>query len=434
LTIHTALAIFRKGTGHYREFCALTLYHYPSESLLKKYEQSSRVKAGVDLLVYGKIATYMERNNLPHLDVILLFDEVKISAGISWNTFNHEITGFCDEEQDYASLLSELNGQAKKKTKLASYLNQWKIVSENTSFSCPVEFFSSSVPAKLDALISQLFHVLLMLENINVRVYALCSDAGTAHGKNFRLLRIQELPEKIGFDMEEHVSMFWHPFSDEPRKVFMYHCMVHGLKAVRNNLEKSRIDSTLICKTILNSECINELSLTPVVAESTSIGISKQVIKKQENKINNQNIHRQDFAASGVHCDPTNGDKFSNYCVEGTQSCQILCSTDKNFQVDPSANHDDKIMLDCSTSHGKDGFKKPAHMSQTQTNAEGGSQSLIKPKKGCPVQIKCLRTSKLSAPMTWNELEAALKRDDTRARDGKARLTNLTHDCVHLNP
>jgi hypothetical protein len=84
----------------------------------------------------------------------------------------------------------------------------------------------------------QLFHVLLMLENIGVQIIALFSDAGTANGKIFRLLRLDELPYKISTTMHENVSSFWNPFSDEPRCIYMYHCMVHGLKAVHYNLAK----------------------------------------------------------------------------------------------------------------------------------------------------------------------------------------------------
>jgi hypothetical protein len=157
---------------------------------------------------------------------------------MSWNTFTHKITGFWDNPQDYAALLENITGKNEKKS-LALYLNQWKIVSETSDFSCPVEFFSSAVPIKSDALVIQLLHVLLMLENTNFYVHALCSDAGTANGKLFRLLRNCELPEKMNMGLEDDMCSFWHPFSDVPRKIYIYHCMVHGLKAIHKNFEKS---------------------------------------------------------------------------------------------------------------------------------------------------------------------------------------------------
>jgi hypothetical protein len=57
--------------------------------------------------MYDHIKRYMGKNSLEKLEVILLFDEVKISAGISWNSLRHEIQGFCENKIDYASLLSK---------------------------------------------------------------------------------------------------------------------------------------------------------------------------------------------------------------------------------------------------------------------------------------------------------------------------------------
>jgi hypothetical protein len=210
VTLHTALAVFRKGKGEYKEFCALSPFLYPSPSLLQKYVSTSRVNSGIQLQLYTRIHTYLANNKLTHLDAILLFDEVKISGGITWNATTHEIQGFCENELDYATLLSKKNTKNENETEnqLAVYLNQWKIVSESSSFSCPVEFFSTNVPVKSDALLVQLFHVLLFLEEIHVHVHAICCDAGTANSKVFRLLRNQTLPDFLTFNIDEECTFF----------------------------------------------------------------------------------------------------------------------------------------------------------------------------------------------------------------------------------
>jgi hypothetical protein len=170
---------------------------------------------------------------------------VKISAGISWNSMNHEISGFCDEVQDFTAIFNKNYGVNNNNggilhNKLATYINQWKIVSEDSSFSSPIEFYSSSCPIKSESLIMQLHHVLLFLEISNIHVHAICCDAGTANGKLFRLMRSVQLPDPITIDLSHDMTSFIHSFSQTRCLVYIFHCMVHGLEAIRNNLEKSR--------------------------------------------------------------------------------------------------------------------------------------------------------------------------------------------------
>jgi hypothetical protein len=124
-------------------------------------------------------------------------------------------------------------------------------VPETSSFSCPIEFFSTNVPVKSDALLVQLHHILLMLEKVNIHVQAICSDAGTGNSKFFWLLREQPCYDQLSFNINSRQTSFVHPFAEPERRVYMYHCIVHGMKVICHNIEKSK---TYISETKCNQD------------------------------------------------------------------------------------------------------------------------------------------------------------------------------------
>ena len=80
-------------------------------------------------------------------------------------------------------------------------------------------------------------HVILCLESVGVRIHALVCDAGGGNKSFFTLLINKRINKHKAWLDEDEVS-FPNPF-DTTRRVFIVFCSVHGIKACKNNLERS---------------------------------------------------------------------------------------------------------------------------------------------------------------------------------------------------
>ena len=100
---------------------------------------------------------------------------------------------------------------------IVSYVNQWRFRSSHNK-TASLEFFFNDGSLSGDDLMYQLFHVLSMCNNINIRVLGLCLDGG---GNNSRLLSLLRHEAKLGnshwFDDETLIS-FKDPTSDKKIK------------------------------------------------------------------------------------------------------------------------------------------------------------------------------------------------------------------------
>jgi hypothetical protein len=211
-------------------------------------------------------------NEKDGVSVILMLDEMKLSEGLYWSAHTHTLHGFADSELEFSSILDDLmdvedpsdcpdlteNGVAvnanpmlctntntntetdkrhrekvARRPKLAAYVNQWKVVTEDLGNGYALEFFASSVPVNASALASQLRHVMLLCSIHSIHIRALCADSNSTNRKLFDLLCEREYNPNNGF-LEDDDTFFPHPCTG--KKVYVFNCSVHVMKAVRNNL------------------------------------------------------------------------------------------------------------------------------------------------------------------------------------------------------
>jgi hypothetical protein len=87
------------------------------------------------------------------------------------------------------------------------------------------------------------------------------------------------------------MASFPHPFSQTHHPVYIFHCMVHGLKAMRNNLEKSRNNES-------NFESLThfEGALEPQIISDTA----RNVKRTENTRKTNSAYHRTDFIDSNM--------------------------------------------------------------------------------------------------------------------------------------
>jgi hypothetical protein len=193
--------------------------------------------------------------NYPILDGILMVDEVKISGGIAYNASSKKLIGFAPDKVDLSSLFDDeikynkkVNSKNKNQNKIqihskpvseiATSISQWKISSEDESFGAPLEFFPSNGVISYSTLARQFLHVSMCCDLVGVRIRAFCTDAGSANSKLFHTLRKTKIVN-LQKNLLSHDETSMIDLMDPSTNVYLYHCMVHCFKALRNTLSNS---------------------------------------------------------------------------------------------------------------------------------------------------------------------------------------------------
>jgi hypothetical protein len=89
------------------------------------------------------------------------------------------------------------------------------------------------------AILRQIIHVISCYDMINVEIHGICSDAG---GGNARLFMLLTQGSKVAFGICNAVSFVW-----KGRKIWIFVCSTHNLKAARNSLFRSQMGGTRNC-------------------------------------------------------------------------------------------------------------------------------------------------------------------------------------------
>ena len=195
--------------------------------------------------------------------VQVLFDEIKLKCGIWFNCTTNDIYGLTPSghatslnfAEEVVSLFTEsitednllpddnTNNIAMSSSNLstendssymsaASYANVFRVRTEK-NHAWNVAYFLNDGTLDGDALIKQILYVITCCELAGLQVQSLVSDAG---GNNFRAFSLltKALITKLmrGFMEMEGVS-FINPLRPD-EIIFIILCMVHGLKAIRN--------------------------------------------------------------------------------------------------------------------------------------------------------------------------------------------------------
>lgn len=143
--VRLALEIWTRSKPAYRSL-ASTL-NLPHERTLQSIKSQNKVRQGLDP---DRYINALRRNTGEGGDCICMCDEVKIVAGLGWNTQTHELVGFqAMGGYDVARLanifLDDSDEVVKKKDKddLCVKVNQFKLVFLFSKFTVLGEFFSN---------------------------------------------------------------------------------------------------------------------------------------------------------------------------------------------------------------------------------------------------------------------------------------------------
>ena len=100
-----------------------------------------------------------------------------------------------------------------------------------------LDFFYSSGSLSDKDIAKRVFHVIKSLEAIDCRVHGLVSDAGGNNAKLYALLR-EHLTEE-GLWADPGLVSFMNPV-EPTRRIWLWYCTTHLLKALRNQLLASK--------------------------------------------------------------------------------------------------------------------------------------------------------------------------------------------------
>ena len=219
ITLRIALAIFSRSKAAYEALKSLEMISLPSVSSLKQYmrakgpmyERMEEEKTKYAELCKLKLAANMP---VPLHEGALIFDEVKVTANIYWNSKSNKFIGHALTHDDMSSLhdiYQELSED--DKTKKASYILQflWRDVVANVDIIGPYytsqegldhKFIMSCVMETMHLFYLYDFQIVLLIcdgASANLKLLKLlCSgDCGVFHIKENEGIRRYEVPVKF---------------------------------------------------------------------------------------------------------------------------------------------------------------------------------------------------------------------------------------------
>ena len=244
-TINVALSIYTRTKSGYDDLKKHNVICLPSKRTLEKYLSDLRPKEGMDpksLLLLQDLKSKLKTEKLVgHL----MMDEIKLKNGILWNCQNNVVTGFVTEQLDTNNLMKEIIGmndlyQGKEK-QLHVYANQWRFRSTRGIVHSASFYFN---PGTLhgEQIASQFFmDVLTLYEAIGVCIVGIVSDAGGGN-ESFMSKIVDHFNLEVKV-LDSFTVNFQHPF-DSNRRIFVWLCSTHSLKAARNNVYRSQENKT----------------------------------------------------------------------------------------------------------------------------------------------------------------------------------------------
>ena len=175
-----------------------------------------------------------------HIKGHLMMDEIKLKNGIMWNCMNNEVTGFVEEDLKMKDLLNNiLDKKDDKKVdgkQLSVYANQWRFRSTR-GITHNSNFYFNKGSLDSNEITKQSIDVLSSYELMGIQIHGIVSDGGGGNEKFFRSIVENSTPVE-DWSSNKNIS-FINPI-DVSRRIYVWSCGTHSLKAVRNNLYRSQ--------------------------------------------------------------------------------------------------------------------------------------------------------------------------------------------------
>lgn len=166
----------------------------------------------------------------------LMCDEMKLNEGLFFNASNNNVVGLANTIGDLQSELKKVLSKEDGEAPIACSVNQWRYRSATGKvFNC--EFFLNNGELNGAELVQQFHHVVMACEAISCQVHGFQCDAGGNNARMVKFLRNGSTADEAWLP-EQMVCVTNPVFAD--RKIYIWHCIVHIFKALRNALYASR--------------------------------------------------------------------------------------------------------------------------------------------------------------------------------------------------
>ena len=255
ITYPVALAVFSRSPAAYEALKSFQILNLPSVSTLKNFMRSNREDPGPiynrlaeEQRNYESIRDFRHQMKLPLQlgEGALIFDEVKVSASIYWNSKSNKFIGHALSPEDMA-LLHDIYQEIDSgdKIKKASYILQflWRDVSSNFDVIGPYYTSESGLDHKfIMACILETIHLLSLY---GFHTVLLICDGASANLKLLKLLCGEEpkvFPILDGADRYKVKTSFYNICSNKTIHVII--CPSHQLKNMIAGLYLSRENGT----------------------------------------------------------------------------------------------------------------------------------------------------------------------------------------------
>ncbi len=235
---NTSTAAFRQAKAH------SPLHIFPSERQMQRRKADNKIADGQTSKPYELKKEEMKRRNIVALNGYLECDEMKLKDGVVFRTKTNEPVGLANDMLDLETLLRRVLSDEGHTLEAATYVNQWQYVAitkDGIEFVLLEHFFNNgSLTAK--TLSNQFRHVVFMCETVKMRVSGLCFDAG---GNNSRFFIDVHGYKKVGRNawLNDEDCYIVHPL-DPSRRIYIWFCTTHGMKAMRNQFLSSQPSGT----------------------------------------------------------------------------------------------------------------------------------------------------------------------------------------------
>ena len=237
--INLSLSLYLQNKTSYDHIRRSGIVNLPHPNTLKSITKEMKYLPGYDPNVYFSMKTQMAGIKGP-LVGHLMVDEIKLKNGLAWNCMNNEVTGFICDQINTNHMFENILGVSLKKTdkkkQLAVYANQWRFRS-TTGIIHNSNFYFNTGSLDANEITKQFIDVLLSYEFLNIKILGIVSDGGGGNENFFRTMT-NNIPMTGPWPGLDTIS-FVNPI-DTTRKVYIWSCGTHSLKAIRNNLYRSQ--------------------------------------------------------------------------------------------------------------------------------------------------------------------------------------------------
>eukprot|EP00733_Pompholyxophrys_punicea_P000669 Pompholyxophrys_punicea_v1_NODE_225_length_2691_cov_20.567147.p1 type:complete len:789 gc:universal NODE_225_length_2691_cov_20.567147:2426-60(-) len=246
LLIRIALAVYSRSPSAYHALQQFRILPLPSDATLKAYVRTYHHGAGIEqyfpimksFMARWDELMHQEKVVNPIRDVWIIFDEIKICAGVLWNVADNSVVGYsmaCNEMAD----LSDLFQNQENSENETNYILLFLIRSAVYSFQMVGPHFTSSSPMSGEHIKACLLETVILFHGAGFYPSLCICDGASPNLSCLKNLMDQDLSAFRKND-EEIKPFATHFAGIEDLQMFFMICPPHMLKNMINALESSQ--------------------------------------------------------------------------------------------------------------------------------------------------------------------------------------------------